>query len=654
MPEWLKVVLAFLTDLKYKAVNLSVEGMCLLKSWRIYALFGINLCLFFANSLLAQAEDDIPKLQNPVTVEYLQKHLRKNQPRLVLNDSLENHLKERLKVDAVVQNMYRAVQMNADQVFSQPLLKRKLTGRRLLSISREMLYRINMLGMTYRIEKERSTLERINEELMAVCKFSDWNPSHYLDVAEMSMAVALALDWTSGDLPETTIDMAETALIEKGIMPSWPANGKAPGWANGTNNWNQVCNGGMIAAAISIADKNPELAAKTIHRALEGLPHALVEYGPDGVYPEGSTYWGYGTDFTVATIAMLESAFSTDFGMGDYPGFMESAVFRALSIAPSGMYYNFADCGDRRKPNGDIILAWFAARTGNVTFFEEERFLRPLDEMGRLYRLAGAGLVWLAQFKESHEEPLPTAWKGDGANPVVIFTGGSDDKNQYYFGGKGGRGMVNHGNMDGGSFIFELHGVRWVIDLGNQPYHTLEKTGFKLWGRCQDCERWTLLTKNNFGHSTISIDNQLHRSDGLVTLASFKKGDKPAATFDMTATLGNVVSKSFRTFIKDSQSSILIQDDIKISEATEMIVWQLITQADVEITDGGTFLRQNGKALKLENLSHPDHTISIVSLYPAPLKIDRQIENLKRLEIRIPAGDVKESECHISVRLAGM
>ena len=50
----------------------------------------------------------------------------------------------------------------------------------------------------------------------------------------------------------------------------------------------------MITAALMIADIDPELAAKTISRALDKLPSSLAEYGPDGIYPEGPTYWGYG------------------------------------------------------------------------------------------------------------------------------------------------------------------------------------------------------------------------------------------------------------------------------------------------------------------------------------------------------------------------
>ncbi len=598
-------------------------------------------------------ENEIPMLDNPVSVEYLTKNLRKSQPRLVLNPQTEKNLKKRLKTDPVIQNMYRAVQLNAAEVQQKPLLSRELVGRRLLGTSREMLWRINMLGMVYRIEKEQKVLDRINDEVIAVCNFSDWNPSHYLDVAEMSMAVAFALDWTAGALPQTTIDLALSALIEKGIKPSWPASGKNPGWAYGTNNWNQVCNGGMIAASIAIAEVEPELAAKTIHRALDGLPHSLVEYGPDGVYPEGSTYWSYGTMFSVVTAAMLESAFGHDFGHFEYPAFKESAIFRSISTAPSGWYYNYADCGDKREENGDIVLAWFATKTGNKTFFEKERFLHQADEMGQLSRLAGAGLVWLAQYQEKEEVKVPEVWKGEGANPVVFFTGGGNDPHNYYFGGKGGRGMVNHGNMDGGSFIFELNGVRWVVDPGNQSYHALEKTGFDLWGRCQDCERWSLLTKNNFGHSTISINDELHKTEGLVTLTDFKSGDHPEATFDMSPTLAGLVANASRKFVRDSPTSLVIEDNIELSEETRLITWQLMTTADVKVVDGGAVLMQDDLELKLENLSHPNLTLSIVSLYPAPLALDRQIEGLKRIEIRIPAWTVEGDTCNIKIRLSG-
>jgi len=79
----------------------------------------------------------------------------------------------------------------------------------------------------------------------------------------------------------------------------------------------------------------------------------------------------------------------------------------------------------------------------------------------------------------------------------------------------------------------------------------------------------------------------------------------------------------------------------------------LITVADVAITKDGALLRQDGKTLKIENLSHPNVSVSVISLNPAPLKLDRQIENLKRLELRIPAYLFENKKTTLRVRLSG-
>ncbi len=612
------------------------------------------LCLAIISPVFAQ-EKEPQKLENPITVEYLKKNLLKSQPRLVLNSTIEKQLRNKLKTDPVTQNLYKAIQANAVEIQKKPLLERKLEGRRLLGVSREMLSRINSLGMVYQIEKDPVILARINDEVIAVCNFSDWNPSHYLDVAEMSMAVAFALDWTAGKLPKSTIELAKNALIEKGIKPSYNEKGNT-GWVKGHNNWNQVCNGGMIAASIAIAEKDPELAAKTISRALDGMVYALVQYSPDGVYPEGSTYWGYGTSFSVVTSAMLESAFGTDFGIADYPAFKKSAVYRYLMNTPSGWYFNFADCGDKRSESGDIILAWFATKTGNKEFFEKERFLRPIVNDGKndeISRLAGAGLVWVSQYVEKADVEMPTVWKGDGSNPIVVFKGDENDTHNYYFGGKGGRATTSHGNMDAGSFIFELNGVRWSIDPGNQGYHDLEKTGFDLWGNCQNCQRWTLLTKNNYGHSTVTVNDSLFINNGFAPLLNFKEGNNPEASFDLTAVYGDMLKSAKRKFLKDSPTSIVIEDNFETNDNTKSITWQMMTTADIEIVKGGAILKQNGKTLKLENITHPDLALSVVSLYPAPMKLDRQIEGLKRIEIRIPAWTLENGKGMLKVRLSG-
>ena len=585
-----------------------------------------------------------------MSVDFMVTELRKDHPRLVYTPQKVEQLRQRIRTDPVISNLYAAIKLNAAEVLKQPQLTRKMIGWRLLATSREFLYRINMLGVVYLVENDSAVLKRIDEEVKTVCGFSDWNPNHFLDTAEMSLGVALALDWTHGALPPETVELAKTALIEKGIKPSWPKNGKKWRWVNTASNQNQVCNGGMIAAAITVAAIEPELAAKTIWRALDRIPRALAGYMPDGAYPEGPMYWGYGTSFTVITAAMLESAFGCDFGISEYPGLQESAIFWALSSAsPSGLYYNFADSMDRRKRTGNTTLAWFAAKSGNRNLFDTERFLQDPAEMGRLFRLDAAALAWIMEFQPRSSVELPKTWMGRGKNPVAFFR--SNDATGYYFGCKGGSGTVSHGHLDAGSFVFELNGVRWVIDPGTQSYHDLEQAGIKISDKKQNSGRWTLLSKNNFGHSTLTVNGKPFYVKGHAPLTEFKDGDRPEVSVDLTEIYGKNTAGAVRRFVKDSQTSLVIQDTVEVSEHTNMLTWQLMTTAEVERVDGSAILKKDGEVLRLQNRSHPEIPFEIVPLDPPPLEVDKQIKDLKRIELHVPASAAKDGLIKIDVRL---
>jgi len=139
----------------------------------------------------------------------------------------------------------------------------------------------------------------------------------------------------------------------------------------------------------------------------------------------------------------------------------------------------------------------------------------------------------------------------------------------------------------------------------------------------------------------------------MATITDLKGGGIPEASFDMSGALAGQVNRASRKFIKDGPTSLVIEDNIEPSEETWLITWQMITSADVDIVDGGAILIQDGKKLKLENLSHPDFSVSVISLHPPPLKLDRQVEGLKRIEIRIPAWTTEGDNCQIKVRLSG-
>lgn len=594
-------------------------------------------------------EKELPKLENPISPEYLKKHLAKKSPRLILTPALERNLKQKLTTDPLVQAYYQYLQAEAKAIQEKPLLKRELEGFRLLAVSREMVRRMGILCMVYRIDKDREILKRIDAELQAVCAFEDWNLQHFLDVAEMAFAVSLAVDWTGDALPKATVALAKASLIEKALVPSYNEGGQRMGWINGSNNWNAVCHGGMVAASLAIADLNPELAAKTLARALEKLPNSLHEYGPDGVYPEGPTYWEYGTSYAVMASNLLSSALGSDFGISASPGFMESARFRLQATAPSGEFFNFADSGDRHGGSGSVLLAWFAAKTGDGLYFDRAFFKNPTNAG----RFAGPGMVWLSQFSQQKMSELPLEWCGKGTNPVAVFRGGKNDPRQFYLAAKGGRAALSHGNMDAGTFVFDLDGVRWVLDPGNQNYYLLNRIGFQLANHKQDSERWTLLTKNNQGHSTLTVNHARFLATGYAPITDFQTGTQPEVSIDMSELFEGHLVSAQRRFVKESGSAVLVEDQFEINDSTRHITWAIMTTAEVIPTDRGAVLRQDGKQLTLSILTPENLQVSVISLDPPPLAIDKTIENLKRIEIRLPAYLIKDNKGMIRIRLAG-
>jgi hypothetical protein len=592
--------------------------------------------------------EQISKLENPITVEYLKKHLSKQSPKLILTEAIEKDIQRKLKTDPLFQSYYNYLKAEADTILTKPLLKRELEGFRLLFVSREMLQRMTILCMVYRIEKNQFILNRIDAELNAVCNFEDWNPQHFLDIAEMSLAVAIAVDWVGKWLPKETLQLAKTSLIENGIIPSYHERGERMGWINGTNNWNTVCHGGMVAASLAVADENPELAAKTIARALDKLPNSLAEYAPDGIYPEGPTYWSYGTGYAVVASNVLTTALGTDFGISQSTGFMESVNFLLHATAPSGDFFNFADSGDRKSGTLSVLKSWFAAKTGDGLYFDKS-FFENIENAGRF---AGFGLVWLSQFNQQKLSDLPVNWHGNGKNPVAVFRGENNNPEQFYLAAKGGKAQLSHGNMDAGTFVLDLNGVRWVVDPGNQNYYLLNKIGFNLAGHCQECPRWTLLTKSNFGHSTISVNDAPFDVVGQANIIDFKDGDQPEVTIDLTDLYFENLNSLQRCFKKESNYAILIEDNFVINSSTKNINWGIMTQAEVQATKNGAIFRQDGKELKLSILEPEGFAVSVVSLDPPPMEIDKTMENLKRIEIRIPAWTVKEHRGRIKVRLS--
>ena len=78
---------------------------------------------------------------------------------------------------------------------SAPPLEYKIVGPRLLAQSMAAINHIVTCGMAYRLTGDVRFAERARRDMLTASAFVDWHPSHFLDVAEMALAVGIGYDW---------------------------------------------------------------------------------------------------------------------------------------------------------------------------------------------------------------------------------------------------------------------------------------------------------------------------------------------------------------------------------------------------------------------------------------------------------------------------
>lgn len=532
--------------------------------------------------------------------------------------------------DAAIAAVFQTLRSLADRLLSQPPVERELTGRRLLGVSREALMRISTLAAVARLTGHRSYTDRAIQELDAVSAFSDWNPSHFLDVGEMALAVAIGYDWLYDDLSEEQHSRYEQALLDHAINTSF-ADPNA-WWITSENNWNQVCHAGLVVAALALGDRHPTLAASVVDRALQNLPLAAKAYAPAGVYAEGPMYWGYGSSYHVILADALLQATGDTQGVDAYPGFLESAEFLQQVTGPSGDFYNY---GDARLTRGlQLPLFWLAAHCQRPDWIAhdlshlDEYLRQPQTENSRLLALF---LLWHRPAASNQpSSPAPGHWFGEGENPVMVLRA---PENELYFAIKAGSPDDSHAHMDAGSFILESDHVRWAIDLGMQEYHSLESAGLQIWERGQASDRWKVFRISTESHNLPRFNNAPQLVSGRAHFVRIDP-EKGLAILDLSELYADQIAEAHRG-VRQIGRSILLQDEWLTGESPAAVTWQMLTDAQIETRPDGWLLRQQGQQLSIRVTAPQGTTLSHIATDTLNQPYDQSNPDTKRLGLAV-------------------
>ena len=149
---------------------MSVSILKIKHKWLIPVL---SLCLLSLPEVLCQHKTAAQSFDNPVSLEWLEENLKKESPRLILTQELEEKLVQKIQNDPSVRKSYQLIRQEALLISCLEPLSYRMTGRRMLGVSREAIRRLVTLALVYRIEKDQRYLDKLSEELEAVCSFSD-------------------------------------------------------------------------------------------------------------------------------------------------------------------------------------------------------------------------------------------------------------------------------------------------------------------------------------------------------------------------------------------------------------------------------------------------------------------------------------------------
>ena len=569
-----------------------------------YSKHCVLLFVFMVNGL-STAQTSPPS----ISLEDIQTALQKaplTRPSLLFSAEQEKAVRAKIETDPFFKALAETIIQDADRRVGQKPVERIVTGKRLLSVSRECLTRVLCLAAAYRLTGEKKYFKQAEAEMLAAAAFKDWLPSHFLGVAEMTAALAIGYDWLYADLSDKSKTAIREAIVNKGVKMSYGStkqgeNLKHNWWLDSGNNWNQVCNGGITLGALAVRDEEPELAAMIVHRAVTTVKRPMDEYEPDGAYPEGPGYWGYGTSYNVILIEALMSVFGTDFGLSENSGFSQGGDYFLHMTAPSGLLFNYSDCG--RVSDVSPALFWFARRYDKAYLLLQEiprlwskgasKIARPSS---RFYPLL---LVW---GQSEAAVPSQKNWIGRGKTPVAAFRSSWTDPNAAYLAIKGGSASSNHAHMDAGSFVYEADGVRWAIDLGTQSYYEMESHGLDIFGRGQNSDRWKVFRHTNFSHNTLTVNDQLHNYNGVAPILRFSDNpSRPHAVVEMSDIFKDQLAKAVRTAALLPDRRVLIQDEWKAGDKPAAVRWSMVVPGKIKILSPTTArLSKKGKTLMFE------------------------------------------------------
>lgn len=611
------------------------------------ALVSLSLC-FACTPESAFVDYDIDKddIADPVPVP---DPSEKEHPRLLLLKGQEVDLMRNVNADSRWTKLHSAIiDECATLLTTENQVYKKDSRGTMHSQCCETVRRVLFLTYAYRTTSDSRYLEKVKSVILNFCDLPSWNPYHFLDIAELTIAASFAYDWLYDVLDEQTRQTIMTCIRDKALIPS-ETGGEGDKdynlrWMDMTSNWSQVCHGSLAVGAIAIHDKAPELADRIIARSkMKMFIPMQAEYPPMGAYSQGIGYWGYGTALNAIFIDAMQvyAGAESVAAHKEVQGFLQTGRYYAELLTNTLNTFAFSD------NSTDLVLPeqcifWFYKETldPQLLYYQSrlvDKFTNPSTDYkngkpyssslvtGSYARHLPLMMVWGAGTGGSPtadmdkcEHPTDLFFISEGLNPICTMRTGFDT-NDTWVGFKAGNPSCAHGHMDVGEFMFEYGGARFGVDLGSDNYSKVSALGLgSLFDMGANAMRWNKLTRyNNFSHSTLTINGQFQNLDRKSDFISHSDAaDRMFAVADLTPAYSGQLASAKRAVALVDKSYIVVEDLLTATSGKDAeVVWNLTTKASA----GFSFDAANNiVTLKCKNGSSQTKTVNMKVVFDNP------------------------------------
>lgn len=471
--------------------------------------------------------------------------------------------------------------------------------------------------------------EYLKECVMALCDYPTWgHNSHFLEVGSAGMTMALSFDLFYDFFTKQERDIIANRIMEYALKPAYERYyGNHPfggvNWPINENNWNVVVNKGIIAAALAIGDEyETDYCMNILEKAIKSLEYLFPTFAPDGIYPEGPSYWDYCVENCIMALKTLDTCLGTDYGLGSAPGFKETAYYPFNTSGNTGVFA-YHDVQRGLKLNGLGSLFYLAEKYG-----EPEIGGLQLNTMNE--NNSGGDILALLHYNPDFVAEPSTLETTIFSKNIDTATIRSDwGPNATWIGLHAGYGTnAPHGHVDIGTFEFESNGVRFASEMGKDDYtlsgyfDTLNPTAYIM--RAEGHNVYVINPDRSPGQEVYAY--------GPLTEVSVKeKGVIYSA--DLTDAYKNNVEKAIRGFMLSKNRRVFTVQDEIIPTGNDKYYWFWHTDADIDIADDGKscVLTKNGRKVTLYFDSNVDFTVQSGLALPLPTspEVKGQLGNLK-------------------------